>query len=131
MERDPAPVYRAPPAAPAHPHITDDPRHPAPDDLRARRAGTPAGGTGEHTGTARESATALAAPGRADPVPVGRPHILDPDVVERIAAGVAWTPIRGKDYHYGSGPHGYADLPRHDAVATLRSSVSTSENIEE
>ncbi|MFL1443928.1 oxidoreductase, partial [Nocardiopsis protaetiae] len=136
VERDPAPVYRAllaalAPLGLAYLHVTDDPRFPALDDLRPRWAGTLVGNTGEHTETTRESATALVASGRADLVSVGRPYIFNPDVVERIAAGVAWTPIRGKDYHYGSGPHGYVDLPRHDAVATLRSSVSTSENIEE
>ncbi len=135
-ERDPAPVYRAllaalAPLGLAYLHVTDDPRYPALDDLRPRWAGTLAGNTGEHVETTRESATALVASGRADLVSVGRPYIFNPDVVERLAAGVAWAPIRGKDYHYGSGPHGYVDLPRHDAVATLRTSVSTRENAEE
>ncbi|CAL9484048.1 N-ethylmaleimide reductase [Nocardiopsis dassonvillei] len=136
VERDPAPVYRAllaalAPLGLAYLHVSDDPRYPALDDLRPRWAGTLVGNTGEHVETTQESATALVASGRADLVSVGRPYIFNPDVVERIAAGVAWTPIRGKDYHYGSGPHGYVDLPRHDEVATLRMSVSTSENIEE
>ncbi len=84
MEQGTAPVDRVPPAAlsppgPDRPHIADGPRHPGPDDLRPRREGTPAG------------ATAPAAPGRPYPVPAGRPRIFDPDVVERIAAGVAWS----------------------------------------
>ncbi|MEU0489862.1 alkene reductase [Nocardiopsis sp. NPDC006139] len=136
VERDPAPVYHAllaalAPLGLAYLHVTDDPRYPALDDLRPRWAGTLVGNTGEHAETTQESATALVASGRADLVSVGRPYIFNPDVVERIAAGVAWTPILGKDYHYGSGPHGYVDLPRHDAVATLRSPVSTRGNIEE
>ncbi|MDT0329770.1 alkene reductase [Nocardiopsis lambiniae] len=136
VERDPAPTYRAllaaiAPLGPAYLHLTDDPRYPALDDLRPRWSGTLVGNTGEHVETTQESATALVASGRADLVSVGRPYIFNPDVVERIAAGVAWAPIRGKDYHYGSGPHGYVDLPRHDAGTTLRTPAPISEKLEE
>ncbi len=119
VEKDPAPVYRGllaavDPLGLAYLHVTDDPVYPALDDLRSRWSGTLMGNTGEHETTTPESAARLVSEGRADLVSVGRPYISNPDVVERVAAGVAWAPIRERDFHYTSGPRGYVDYPRHD-----------------
>lgn len=119
VEKDPAPVYRGllaavDPLGLAYLHVTDDPVYPALDDLRSRWSGTLMGNTGEHEITTPESAARLVSEGRADLVSVGRPYISNPDVVERVAAEVAWAPIRERDFHYTSGPRGYVDYPRHD-----------------
>lgn len=119
VEKDPAPVYRGllaavDPLGLAYLHVTDDPVYPALDDLRSRWSGTLMGNTGEHETTTPESAARLVSEGRADLVSVGRPYISNPDVVERVAAEVAWAPIRERDFHYTSGPRGYVDYPRHD-----------------
>lgn len=119
VEKDPAPVYRGllaavDPLGLAYLHVTDDPVYPALDDLRSRWSGTLMGNTGEHETTTPESAARLVSKGRADLVSVGRPYISNPDVVERVAAEVAWAPIRERDFHYTSGPRGYVDYPRHD-----------------
>lgn len=117
VERDPAPVYREllaaiDPLGLAYLHVTDDPVYPALDDLRTRWNGSLVGNTGEHEETTPESAARLLAEGRADLVSVGRPYISNPDAVERIAAGVAWVPIREQEFHYTSGPRGYVDYPQ-------------------
>ena len=119
VEKDPAPVYRGllaavDPLGLAYLHVTDDPVYPALDDLRSRWSGTLMGNTGEHETTTPESAARLVSEGRADLVSVGPPSINNPDVVERVAAEVAWAPIRERDFHYTSGPRGYVDYPRHD-----------------
>ncbi|WP_110050888.1 alkene reductase [Nocardiopsis sp. L17-MgMaSL7] len=119
VERDPAPVYRellrqVAPLGLAYLHVTDDPAHPALAEARRDWHGTLVGNTGEHRATTQEGAAALIAGGHADLVSVGRPYISNPDVVERLAAGVPWSVIREKDFHYASGPRGYVDYPRHD-----------------
>ncbi|ASU81662.1 alkene reductase [Nocardiopsis gilva YIM 90087] len=115
-EADPAPVYRAllsavDPLGLAYLHVTDNPDYPALDDLRPRWRGTLIGNTGEHEATTRESAERLIRDRRADLVSVGRPFISNPDLPERVAAGIAWAPIREKNFHYTSGPRGYIDYP--------------------
>ncbi|MFI6576879.1 alkene reductase [Nocardiopsis sp. NPDC050513] len=119
VERDPAPVYREllaaiDPLGLAYLHVTDDPDYPALDDLRPRWSSTLVGNTGEHEVTTVESATRLIREGRADLVSVGRPFITTPDLVERIAAGMPWSPDAEPELHYASGPRGYVDHPRHD-----------------
>ncbi|MEV2278458.1 alkene reductase [Nocardiopsis sp. NPDC049922] len=118
VEHDPAPVYRAllaaiDPLGLAYLHVTDDPDYPALDDLRPRWSSTLVGNTGEHEVTTVEGAARLIGAGRADLVSVGRPFIATPDLVERIAAGVPWSPDREPELHYASGPRGYVDYPRH------------------
>lgn len=108
-EHNPAPVYREllrviDPLGLAYLHVTDNPDYPALADLRPRWSGSLVGNTGEHEETTAQSATRLVAEGRADLVSVGRGYISNPDVVERIAAGVRWSPIREKEFHYTSGP---------------------------
>ncbi|GAA1086517.1 alkene reductase [Nocardiopsis metallicus] len=122
VERDPAPVYREllrriAPLGLAYLHVTEDPRHPALAEARRDWSGTLVGNTGEHEVTTPQSAAALLGEGRADLVSVGRPYIANPDVVERLAAGVPWARIREKDFHYTSGARGYADYPRHDEAS--------------
>ena len=126
VEHDPAPVYREllrqiSPLGLAYLHVTEDPRHPALAEARRDWPGALVGNTGEHEVTTPESAAALVAEGRSDLVSVGRPYIANPDVVERVAAGVPWAAIREKNFHYTSGARGYVDYPRHneDLVAPL------------
>ncbi|GAB3711294.1 alkene reductase [Nocardiopsis oceani] len=119
VEHDPVPVYREllrqiSPLGLSYLHVTEDPVHPALAEARRAWEGTLVGNTGEHAATTPENATALVAQGRADLVSVGRPYIANPDVVERLAAGVPWAPIREKDFHYTSGPRGYVDYPPHN-----------------
>ena len=125
VERDPAPVYRellrqVAPLGLAYLHVTADPVHPALAEARRDWPGTLVGNTGEHEATTPESAAALVAGGRADLVSVGRPYISNPDVVERLAAGVPWSVIRERNFHYTSGPRGYVDYPTHDQADTRR-----------
>ena len=48
--------------------------------------------------------------GLADAVSYGRPFISNPDLVERIRTGAAWTPGDFRTW-YSSGPEGYTDWP--------------------
>lgn len=116
VERDPAPVYRTllaalAPLGLAYLHLTDDPVYPALADLRPRWDGTLIGNTGEHEETTLATAERLMREKGADLVSFGRAFISNPDLVDRVAAGVPWTPIREKDFHYTSGPRGYVDYP--------------------
>ncbi|SIO90687.1 alkene reductase [Nocardiopsis sp. JB363] len=118
VERDPGPVYRRllraiSPLGLAYLHVTEDRDHPALAEARRNWHGTLVGNTGEHVETTPEGAAALITEGRADLVSVGRPYISNPDVVERVAAGVPWAGIREKEFRYTSGPRGYVDYPRH------------------
>lgn len=130
VERDPGPVYRellaaVDPLGLAYLHVTRDPVYPALEDLRPRWSGALVGNTGEHEVTTPESAARLITGGHADLVSVGRPYISNPDLVERVAAGVPWAPVAAKEVHYASGARGYTDHPRHDAGATLPTGAST------
>ncbi|RKS06718.1 N-ethylmaleimide reductase [Nocardiopsis sp. Huas11] len=132
VERDPATVYRAllaaiDPLGLAYLHLTDNPVYPALADLRPRWSGTLVGNTGEHEETTPESAARLVEEGRGDLVSVGRPFISTPDAVERLAAGIPWTPIGEREFHYTSGPRGYVDYPRSIGTPTLPTGASTSE----
>ncbi len=62
------------------------------------------GGYDAATGGARIEA------GEADLVSFGRPYIANPDLVERIAAGVAFAAPDPSTF-YGGGAHGYTDYP--------------------
>ncbi len=50
------------------------------------------------------------ASGLADAISFGRPFISNPDLVERIKSGAAWTPDNYKTW-YNPGPDGYTDYP--------------------
>jgi N-ethylmaleimide reductase len=131
VERDPAPVYQAllaaiDPLGLAYLHLTDNPIYPALADLRPHWSGTLLGNTGEHEETTPGSAARLVGEGRGDLVSVGRPFISNPDIVERLAAGIPWAPIREREFHYTSGPRGYVDYPRSNGTPTLPAGASTS-----
>jgi 2,4-dienoyl-CoA reductase-like NADH-dependent reductase (Old Yellow Enzyme family) len=54
--------------------------------------------------------------GRCDAVSFGRPYISNPDLVERIAAGVTFAPNRdAPESWYTPGAAGYTDYPRYGA----------------
>ncbi|MCA1661093.1 MAG: alkene reductase [Novosphingobium sp.] len=56
------------------------------------------------------------AAGRCDAVSFGRPYISNPDLAERIAAGVEWAPNRNAPKSwYSPGAEGYIDYPPMDA----------------
>lgn len=57
-----------------------------------------------------ESGSALIASGAADAVSFGRPFISNPDLVERIRDGKAWTENNMATW-YGPGAEGYTDYP--------------------
>jgi N-ethylmaleimide reductase len=48
--------------------------------------------------------------GLADAISFGRPFISNPDLVERLRSGAAWTPDNFKTW-YSPGPEGYTDYP--------------------
>ena len=48
--------------------------------------------------------------GVADAVAFGRPYIANPDLVERIRRGAAWS-MPDRATFYGGGAHGYTDYP--------------------
>jgi 2,4-dienoyl-CoA reductase-like NADH-dependent reductase (Old Yellow Enzyme family) len=57
-----------------------------------------------------ESAQAALASGVADAIAFGRPFISNPDLVERIRTGTAWTPDDMATW-YSQGAEGYTDYP--------------------
>jgi N-ethylmaleimide reductase len=61
-------------------------------------------------GTTAERGSRLIAEGFADSVAVGRPHIANADLVERVATGAPLADVDWKTV-YASGPRGYADCP--------------------
>jgi 2,4-dienoyl-CoA reductase-like NADH-dependent reductase (Old Yellow Enzyme family) len=62
----------------------------------------------------RASAEAAVAAGRADLVAFGRPYISNPDLVERLAAGLPLAPDADMSTWYSpTGAKGYNDFPRH------------------
>jgi len=61
------------------------------------------------TGASRGIGAAIAEP-PADLVAFGRPHIANPDLVERLATGAPLAEV-GWETVYGSGPRGYSGYP--------------------
>jgi 2,4-dienoyl-CoA reductase-like NADH-dependent reductase (Old Yellow Enzyme family) len=70
-------------------------------------------------------AEADVASGRCDAIAFGRPYISNPDLVERIAAGVPWADNRDVPRSwYAPGPEGYIDYPRFDDEAEATEAVA-------
>lgn len=79
------------------------------ESLRARFRGVWIGNNG-YTG---QSARAALDSGAVDAVSFGSPYIVNPDLAERLRAGVALTPVtpEARARFYGGGAEGYTDWP--------------------
>lgn len=121
-ETEPGPIYRdlvraLEPLGLMYLHLIETAAYPALTELRPLWRGPLIANVGENRPpTDAEAAEGLLRAGVADAVSLGRRFISNPDLPERIAAGVALADVDERDL-YTHGSAGYTDYLRHQELA--------------